>query len=260
MLSKIMSAEQAVALIQDNDTVIISSSGGGVNEPTKLLAALEQRFLSTGHPANLVACHPCGLGDGKGGGTDRFAHPGMVRRVINQAYTRFFADYALTPVLPIDTTALDIVRRPEDLALIVQRVKSALGQGTHQRSLLDAPPEAAPASTAAIFDGQAHGLPDLQLWHRAFDREKGFSTDLFFNFLCLQEEMGELADELTHIWARREALSRDGMAAARALETAIDRRKLSITISRRTFFSISLCMVSDNCVGPLSLCMMRNIG
>lgn len=77
-----MSAEQAVALIQDNDTVIISSSGGGVNEPTKLLAALEQRFLSTGHPANLVACHPCGLGDGKGGGTDRFAHPGMVRRVI----------------------------------------------------------------------------------------------------------------------------------------------------------------------------------
>ncbi len=81
-MAKVMSAEEAVALVKDGDTVIISSSGGGVNEPTKLLATLEQRFLSTGHPAGLVVCHPCGLGDGRGGGTDRFAHPGMVRRVI----------------------------------------------------------------------------------------------------------------------------------------------------------------------------------
>ena len=79
---KILSAAEAVALIQDRDTVLISSSGGGVNEPTKLLTALEQRFLSSGHPTALVVCHPCGLGDGKGGGTDRFAHAGMTRRVI----------------------------------------------------------------------------------------------------------------------------------------------------------------------------------
>jgi deoxyguanosine kinase len=153
---------------------------------------------------------------------DREYERGMDRdyiQALNQAYTRFFADYALTPVLPIDTTDLDIVRRPEDLALVVQRIKSALGQGTHQRSLLDTPAESAPVT--AIFDGQAHGLTDLQVWHRAFDREKGFSTDLFFNFLCLQEEIGELADELTHVWARREALCRDGMVSSQALETAI---------------------------------------
>ncbi len=77
-----MSAEQAVALVEDRDTVIISCSGGGVNEPTKILAALEQRFLSSGGPRDLTVCHPCGLGDHKGGGTDRFAHPGMTRRVI----------------------------------------------------------------------------------------------------------------------------------------------------------------------------------
>lgn len=79
---KVMSAAEAVALVKDGDTVILSSSGGGVNEPTKLLTTLEQRFLATGHPAALVVCHPCGLGDGRGSGTDRFAHPGMVRRVI----------------------------------------------------------------------------------------------------------------------------------------------------------------------------------
>jgi propionate CoA-transferase len=69
-------------LIEDGDTVIISASGGGMNEATAILGALEARFLQTGHPRDLTVCHPCGLGDGKGGGTDRFAHPGLVRRVI----------------------------------------------------------------------------------------------------------------------------------------------------------------------------------
>jgi len=82
MAAKLMSAEEAVALVRDGASIIVSCSGGGVNEPTKILAALEQRFLTTGQPTNLTVCHPCGLGDHKGGGTDRFAHPGMTKRVI----------------------------------------------------------------------------------------------------------------------------------------------------------------------------------
>jgi len=77
-----LSAAQAAELVKDGDTVIISASGGGVNEATAILSALEARFLETGRPRDLTVCHPCGLGDAKGGGTDRFAHPGMVRRVI----------------------------------------------------------------------------------------------------------------------------------------------------------------------------------
>lgn len=73
---------RAAELIKDGDTVIISASGGGVNEATAILSALETRFLETGHPRDLTVCHPCGLGDGRGGGTDRFAHPGLARRVI----------------------------------------------------------------------------------------------------------------------------------------------------------------------------------
>jgi len=42
----------------------------------------DQDRLETGQPRDLTVCHPCGLGDGKEGGTDRFAHLGMVRRVI----------------------------------------------------------------------------------------------------------------------------------------------------------------------------------
>ena len=77
-----MTPARAARLIKDGDTVIISASGGGVNEATAILGALEARFLETGHPRDLTVCHPCGLGDGKGGGTDRFAHPGLARRVI----------------------------------------------------------------------------------------------------------------------------------------------------------------------------------
>lgn len=81
-MTKTMTAVQAAALVPDEASIIISCSGGGVNEPTKILAALEQRFLNTAHPTDLTVCHPCGLGDHKGGGTDRFAHAGMTKRVI----------------------------------------------------------------------------------------------------------------------------------------------------------------------------------
>jgi propionate CoA-transferase len=81
-VSKVLSAEQAVELVPPCATVLVDGSGGGVNDPDLLLAALEQRFLATKQPVDLTLVHPAGIGDGRGGGTDRFAHEGMVRRVI----------------------------------------------------------------------------------------------------------------------------------------------------------------------------------
>lgn len=82
MKSKVISAEEAVELIKDGTTIALDCSGGGVNEPTQVLAALEQRFLTTQHPRDLFLYQINGVGDRQGGGTDRFAHPGMTRRVI----------------------------------------------------------------------------------------------------------------------------------------------------------------------------------
>ncbi|WP_219469167.1 acyl CoA:acetate/3-ketoacid CoA transferase [Nonomuraea rhizosphaerae] len=79
---KVVTAEQAVALVASGATVLVDGSGGGVNEPDLLLRALERRFLKTGQPRGLTLVHPAGIGDGRGGGMDRFAHEGMVRRVI----------------------------------------------------------------------------------------------------------------------------------------------------------------------------------
>lgn len=76
------SAEEAAALIQSGSTVLVDGSGGGVNEPTAVLEALEARFLATAAPADLCVVHVSGMGSGNGDGIDRFAHQGMVKRVI----------------------------------------------------------------------------------------------------------------------------------------------------------------------------------
>ena len=80
--AKTISAERAAQLVPDGATVLVDGSGGGVNEPDLVLAALEARFLADRHPAALSVVHPSGMGDGNGGGIDRLAHAGMVRRVV----------------------------------------------------------------------------------------------------------------------------------------------------------------------------------
>lgn len=86
-MSRVLSAEQAVALIKDGATVAVTGSGGGVLEPDGLLGALERRFLTTGHPTALSFVHSLGFGDRKMRGTNRFAHVGMTRRVIAGHWT-----------------------------------------------------------------------------------------------------------------------------------------------------------------------------
>jgi propionate CoA-transferase len=79
---KICDTSEMAQQVPDGATVLVDGSGGGVNEPAAILSAVEKRFLDSGHPRDLTVVHISGMGDGHGGGIDRFAHPGMVRRVI----------------------------------------------------------------------------------------------------------------------------------------------------------------------------------
>lgn len=81
-MSKVLSREAAAALIHDGDTVIITGSGGGVMEAYHTYEGIEQRFLETGSPRDLTLVHASGIGDNAGAGISRFAHEGMVRRVV----------------------------------------------------------------------------------------------------------------------------------------------------------------------------------
>lgn len=82
MDSKFMTAEEAVALIADGSTLGLVGGGGGLCEAMLLHEACESRFLSTGHPRDLTVLHSLGIGDRDRTGMNRFAHRGMVRKVI----------------------------------------------------------------------------------------------------------------------------------------------------------------------------------
>ena len=56
--------------------------GGGLLEAGALFAAVEQRFLTSGAPRDLALVHSLGIGDRKTRGVNRFAHEGLVRKVI----------------------------------------------------------------------------------------------------------------------------------------------------------------------------------
>ncbi|MFW6597775.1 acyl CoA:acetate/3-ketoacid CoA transferase [Propionibacteriaceae bacterium Y2011] len=83
----VSSAADAVADIPDGATIAVSGSGGGICESDTVLAAIEARFLATGHPNNLTVVHAFGVGDRKSKGLNRLAHPGMVRRLIGSHWT-----------------------------------------------------------------------------------------------------------------------------------------------------------------------------
>ena len=78
---KIVSADEAVALIRDGDSV--SCSGFvGIGTPEELIAALERRFVETQGPRDLTLVFAAAPGDGKERGLNRLARPGLVKRAI----------------------------------------------------------------------------------------------------------------------------------------------------------------------------------
>lgn len=137
---------------------------------------------------------------------DRSYERGMDREYIDElrrAYEGFFADYQDTPLLSIDTNDMNFVQKPDDLKQIIGQVRSALGLLPRQPTLLPTTPTLSEADRA-VFDEGHRRLADFQRWHRALDEEKGFLQDIFFSFICLTEEVGELGAVLARMWRARE--------------------------------------------------------
>lgn len=79
--NKVITAEQASALVHSNDTIV---TGGfiGIGFAEHLAQAIEKRYLSLGEPNNLSLFYAAGQGDAKTRGLNHFAHEGMIKRVI----------------------------------------------------------------------------------------------------------------------------------------------------------------------------------
>jgi propionate CoA-transferase len=78
---KVVSADEALAVVESEDT-ICTSGFVGIGTPDALLAALERRFKGSGEPRDLTLMFAAGQGDGGDRGLNRLGHDGLLKRVI----------------------------------------------------------------------------------------------------------------------------------------------------------------------------------
>jgi NTP pyrophosphatase (non-canonical NTP hydrolase) len=122
------------------------------------------------------------------------------------AYEQYYGAYDAAPVLTIDANDVDFVQSAEDRDVIFHRIRGALGQGPRQPALpgLSQEPVAAVATLVGeplALDQTARRLGDFQRFHRQLDRDRQFPADPYFNFILLQEEIGNLAGAFARRWA-----------------------------------------------------------
>ncbi|MFA5901414.1 MAG: acyl CoA:acetate/3-ketoacid CoA transferase, partial [Hyphomicrobium sp.] len=77
MKNKVITAEQAIALI-NNDDVVCTTGFVQSCIPELLHAALEKRYVESQEPKGLTLIMCAGAGDSKGLGTGRLHHEGLL--------------------------------------------------------------------------------------------------------------------------------------------------------------------------------------
>ncbi len=139
-------------------------------------------------------------------------------RELTIAYDAWLSNLKDPAVLIIDTTDLDFLARTEDLDLVTSLIDEALAKQSEVRSPVETQRE-------LLKNGS---LTDFQQFHRQLDDSKQFDPDMFFNYILLTEEMGEIAGELVKMWRDRKRLTETGYTPAEAHKEAIDRNRESL--------------------------------
>ena len=133
---------------------------------------------------------------------DRAYERNMSRQYIDDlraAYEHFFAEYVECPVLSVDTNRIDIVSNPDDLQAVASQIRGAIEERAFQPRLptLNGRPDA----------GQPAPL-DIDAWAAAAQQPAGAPAgaaekagDLYFQYLSLTDDIGQLGARIARLWA-----------------------------------------------------------
>ncbi len=137
---------------------------------------------------------------------DRSIERSMSRDYIERlrvAYERFFGSYDESPVVRIDCSELDFVRKPADLALVSDRIRSVLREGIHQRLLFELAERGARTPGGAREGGAARlGLRGAP--------QRGDMAGALHELAAVVQALGAVSDAVLQMQARP---GQDGHAA-----------------------------------------------
>jgi deoxyguanosine kinase len=149
---------------------------------------------------------------------ERNMDPAYIKEV-TAAYKAWLSNLQDTAVLTIDNTNLDFLANESDLDYVTNLIKEALSK--------QAPSYESPEQAQIELLHQGH-LNGFQQFHKQLDASKQFDPDLFFNYILLTEEMGEIATELIKIRRTTKKLVGDGRSPTEAHQGAIDQHRASL--------------------------------
>ncbi|MQQ10683.1 acyl CoA:acetate/3-ketoacid CoA transferase [Epibacterium sp. SM1979] len=207
MTHKVVSAADAAALIQDGDT-LTTSGFVGIGVPDELIAAVEARFLETGHPRDLSLVFAAGQGDGKDRGLNRLGHEGLIKRVIG-------GHWGLIPkVAKLATESkIEAWNLPQGCISQLFRDIAAGKPGMLSKVGLE-----------TFVDPRQGGgaINDISIEPQVERVELGGEEMLFYKAQPLSAALlrGTTADEFGNVTMEREALTIDNLAQAMAVKNA----------------------------------------
>jgi deoxyguanosine kinase len=183
---------------------------------------------------------------------ERDMDPDYIRQLAS-AYEAWLTNMPDVAVLTLGVNELDFLSRPDDLKYVEEQIDAALTEQVPRRQ---------PEEMQQELLGQGQ-LAAFQKFHRHLDESKHFDPDLFFNYILLTEEMGEIAKELVGIWGDAKQLVADGRQIGEARKESLDKHRgaLRAELADLLAYTLKLANYADIDLEQAYLEKMRtNIG
>ncbi|MCA9948657.1 MAG: deoxynucleoside kinase [Anaerolineales bacterium] len=149
---------------------------------------------------------------------ERDMDPDYIRQLA-AAYEAWLSNVQDVPVLKIDVSELNFLGQEADLAYVKALIDASLAEHSNN----------APLPLHIEQDSLRAGrLTTFQQFHRHLDDSKGFDPDLFFNYILLTEEVGEIAKEIVKIWGDGKRFVGSGRTQAEAHQEAINKHRAAL--------------------------------